>query len=167
MTNENTTAAKLSHLEADGAARMVDILAKELTDRVAIAKGLLRMSSDAAAAIRDGSATKGDVLQIARIAAIQGAKRTSDLIPLCHVILIEKVSVSFDWKESLVLQCTAEVKTTGKTGVEMEALTAVSVGLLTVYDMLKGIDKSMCIESIELWKKDGGKSGPYQREGTK
>ena len=144
---------------------MVDISGKSPSERVAVARGQIVMSTAAAAAVKQDTNSKGDVLQIARIAAIQGVKRTSDLIPLCHVLLIEKVTVEFSWLQPEVLRCEVEVKSSGKTGVEMEALTGVSIGLLAVYDMLKSVDKSMRIEMIELKSKSGGKSGTYQREG--
>ncbi len=158
------TPASLTHLGPDGAARMVDVSPKAITQRTATAKGSIRMSGEAADLIRSGNAKKGDVLQIARIAAIQAAKQTSNLIPLCHLLPLEKVEVEFLWIEPTTLQCSAQVTVTAKTGVEMEALTAVTVGLLTVYDMLKAVDRSMQIETIALWQKAGGTSGAYQRD---
>lgn len=153
----------LTHLDDQGTARMVDVSAKAVTHRVAVAKGRIRMSPAAADLLRRGASSKGDVLQIATIAAIAAAKKTSDLIPLCHLLPLEGVTVSFDWSSPHVLEATGRVQTTGKTGVEMEALTAVSVGLLTVYDMLKAVDREMVIESILLDQKSGGRSGEYRR----
>ena len=159
--NQNLT---LSHLDQHGAARMVDVSSKAVTTRTAQAGGQIEMSLAAANAIRDRENPKGEVLQVARIAAIGAAKLTSNLIPLCHFLPMEKVSIDFKWLSNHTLQCIASVTATAKTGVEMEALTAVSVGLLTVYDMLKAIDKNLRIGEIALWNKQGGKSGPYQRD---
>ncbi|UYZ83630.1 cyclic pyranopterin monophosphate synthase MoaC [Entomomonas sp. E2T0] len=154
---------KLTHFDAAGQAHMVDIAEKQPTKRQAIATGSIQMSAEAFQLLGHNASKKGDVLGIARIAAIQGAKQTSNLIPLCHPLPLTHVSVEFNADEAnscLHLQVTAE--TVGKTGVEMEALNAVSIGLLTVYDMLKAVDKSMCIQSIHLLKKEGGKSGLWQ-----
>lgn len=155
--NEN-----LNHFDERGQAWMVDVGAKSETDRRAIAAGAIRMKPETLAIITGGTAKKGDVLGIARIAAIQAAKRTSDLIPLCHPISLTKVEVGFDIdeKSSMVL-CRAEVRCHGKTGVEMEALTAVSVGLLTIYDMCKAVDRAMALGDIRLLEKEGGKSGRF------
>ena len=155
--NEN-----LNHFDERGQAWMVDVGAKGETDRRAIAAGAIRMRPETLAIITGGTAKKGDVLGIARIAAIQAAKRTSDLIPLCHPISLTKVEVGFaiDEKSSTVL-CRAEVRCHGKTGVEMEALTAVSVGLLTIYDMCKAVDRAMALGDIRLLEKEGGKSGRF------
>ena len=153
--------APLTHLDAEGHARMVAIGAKPETARVAIARGHIRMSDAALGAIRDGTAPKGDVLAAARIAGIMAAKRTADLIPLCHPLTLEKVKVDFTFTGN-GLETTATVALTGKTGVEMEALTAATVALLTIYDMAKAVDKAMVIEQVRLIEKRGGKSGLWQ-----
>jgi cyclic pyranopterin phosphate synthase len=150
----------LTHLDVTGAARMVDVGAKAETQREATATGRIDMSEAAAAAIRDGLVKKGDVLAVARIAGIMAAKKTSDLIPLCHPLAISKVTLDLVPDETGVT-ATATVALTGRTGVEMEALTAVSVALLTVYDMAKAIDKDMRIGGIRLLAKTGGKSGEW------
>jgi cyclic pyranopterin phosphate synthase len=150
----------LTHLDADGAARMVDVSAKAVTAREAIASGRIDMSGDAAAAIAQGLVKKGDVLAVARVAGIMAAKRTADLIPLCHPIALSAVTVDFDLDESGV-SATATVRTAGQTGVEMEALTAASIALLTVYDMAKALDKAMVIGNVRLIAKTGGKSGDW------
>lgn len=156
----NDTGDALTHFDAAGRAHMVDVGAKAETHRVAIARGSIRMKPETFALVREGTAKKGDVLGIARIAAIQGAKRTADLIPLCHPIALTRVAVDFtlDEAESIV-RCTATVECEGRTGVEMEALTAVQVGLLTVYDMCKAVDRGMVISDVRLMEKRGGKSG--------
>lgn len=155
--NEN-----LTHFDERGQAWMVDVGAKSETDRQAVAAGAIRMKPETLAIITGGTAKKGDVLGIARIAAIQAAKRTSDLIPLCHPIALSKVEVGFDIDEkSSTVTCRAEVRCHGKTGVEMEALTAVSVGLLTIYDMCKAVDRGMMIGDLKLLLKSGGRSGPW------
>jgi len=141
---------------------MVDIADKAITHRVAIAQGRILMQSATLERVRSGSAKKGDVLGIARIAAIQGAKRTADLIPLCHPIALTRVAVELDLDdEACAVICTATVECEGRTGVEMEALTAVQVGLLTVYDMLKATDRGMTITDVKLLEKHGGKSGSW------
>ncbi len=141
---------------------MVDIADKAVTRRVAIAGGSIRMQAATLARVRDGSAAKGDVLGIARIAAIQGAKRTSDLIPLCHPIALTRVTVEFRIDEAQsAVHCEARAECEGRTGVEMEALTAVQVGLLTIYDMVKAVDRSMVIGDVKLLEKHGGKSGSF------
>jgi cyclic pyranopterin phosphate synthase len=152
----------LTHFDAAGDAHMVDVGDKPVTRRVAVAAGRIRMSPLTLDLIRAGTTKKGDVLGVARIAAIQGAKRTSELIPLCHPLSITRVAVDFslDSKTSSV-ECTARVETCGQTGVEMEALTAVQVGLLTVYDMVKSADRGMVIESVRLLEKHGGRSGSF------
>ncbi len=152
--------AKLTHLDENGAAHMVDVSAKIETVREAVAEGRIHMSHAALAAIRDGSAKKGDVLATARIAGIMAAKQTSDLIPLCHPLLLSKVSVDFAF-EADSIKATSIVRLSGQTGVEMEAMTAVSIALLTIYDMAKAIDKSMVISDIRLLSKTGGKSGEW------
>lgn len=151
----------LTHLDAAGSAHMVDVGDKAPTRREATATGRIQMSAEAAAAIRDGSAKKGDVLAVARVAGIMAAKRTSDLIPLCHPLPVTKVTVDLAVEDAAVA-ATATVATDGKTGVEMEALTAVTVALLTVYDMAKAIDKAMTIEGVRLLAKSGGRSGDWQ-----
>jgi cyclic pyranopterin phosphate synthase len=156
------TASALTHFDAQGQAHMVDVGAKETTHRVARATGVIRMQPATFALVAQGTAKKGDVIGVARIAAIQAAKRTADLVPLCHPLPITRVAVEFetDVAESLV-RCTAQVETHGRTGVEMEALTAVQVGLLTVYDMLKAADRGMVIDGVRVLEKHGGKSGDW------
>lgn len=153
---------KLTHFDAEGQAIMVDVTAKAETERVAIAKGRIRVSPDTMTAILEGTAKKGDVLGVARVAGIMGVKRTSDLIPMCHPLMLGKCSVDFRVDEAnceIEAICTAKLR--GQTGVEMEALTGVSVALLTIYDMCKAIDKRMEITGIHLAKKTGGKSGVF------
>jgi cyclic pyranopterin phosphate synthase len=152
---------RLTHLDEAGAAHMVDVSAKPATKREATATGRILMSPEALAAIRDGALAKGDALAVARIAGIMAAKRTPDLIPLCHPIAITKVSVDLTI-EGEGFACIATVATTGPTGVEMEALTAVSMALLTLYDMAKAIDRGMRIEGIGLRAKSGGRSGDWR-----
>ena len=152
--------SKLTHLDHEGAAHMVDVGGKPATARRAVASGRITMSAEALAAIRAGNAPKGDVLGTARIAGIMSAKRTGDLIPLCHPLGLEAVSVDFDYEEAAI-RATATASLTGRTGVEMEAMTAVSVALLTIYDMAKAIDKGMVIEGVRLIAKTGGKSGDW------
>jgi cyclic pyranopterin phosphate synthase len=151
----------LTHLDEAGAARMVDVGAKAATTRLAVAGGRIAMSAQALAAIREGSAKKGDVLATARIAGIMAAKRTSELIPLCHPLPVSSVSVELLLERGGVA-VTATVATTGQTGVEMEALTAVSVALLTIYDMAKSLDRGMRIGDVRLLEKRGGKSGDWR-----
>lgn len=155
----------LTHLGDDGAARMVDVGRKEETHRVAIASGLITMSPEALSAIKDGDAPKGDVLGAARIAGIMAAKRTGELIPLCHPLGLEGVTVEFTFADDAI-RTTATVSLTGKTGVEMEAMVAVSTALLTIYDMAKAIDKGMVIGNICLIEKRGGKSGTWRADGS-
>jgi len=153
----------LTHFDARGQAHMVDVAAKDETHRVAIARGRISMLPATLRQIRSGSAKKGDVLGVARLAAIQAAKRTADLIPLCHPLALTRVDVAFrlDGKAPAV-ECEATVETVGRTGVEMEALTAVSVGLLTIYDMCKAVDRGMRVERVHLVEKKGGKSGHWR-----
>jgi cyclic pyranopterin monophosphate synthase len=153
---------RLSHIDENGAARMVDVSAKPTTTRSAVASGRIALSPAAIIAVRDGSGPKGDVLATARIAAIMAAKRTADLIPLCHPLPLAAVTVDFGF-EADAITVTVEARTAAQTGVEMEAMTAVSVALLTVYDMVKALDKSPVIGAIQLESKAGGKSGPWQR----
>jgi len=152
----------LTHFDTQGQAHMVDVSAKPSTHRVARASGVIRMLPATLALIASGSAKKGDVIGVARIAAIQGAKRTSELVPLCHPLPITRVTVDFELDAAAsLLRCTAQVETLGPTGVEMEALTAVQVGLLTVYDMCKAVDRGMVMGDIRLLHKSGGKSGEW------
>lgn len=155
----------LTHFDASGQAHMVDVGDKQFTRRRAVAQGSIRMLPATLALIRDGNHKKGDVLGIARIAAIMASKRTADLIPLCHPIALTRVAVEFALDEaasSVSINVTAECS--GQTGVEMEALTAASVGLLTIYDMCKAVDRGMVISAVQLQEKEGGKSGHWQRE---
>jgi cyclic pyranopterin monophosphate synthase len=153
--------SKLTHLDESGAAHMVDVSAKSDTVREAVAEGRIAMSAEALGAIREGSAKKGDVLATARIAGIMAAKKTSELIPLCHPLMLSKVSIDFAF-ENDGIRAIAVVRLTGQTGVEMEALTATSVALLTIYDMAKALDKGMVISGIRLLSKTGGKSGDWR-----
>ena len=153
--------ANLTHLDAHGNARMVDVGGKAATRRVAIAAGRIRMSAEALAAIRDGDVPKGDVLAAARIAGIMAAKKTAELIPLCHPLALDTVGVEFNFEDG-ALRVAATAALTGQTGVEMEALTAASVALLTIYDMAKALDKGMVIEDLRLIEKRGGKSGDWK-----
>lgn len=157
---------KLSHIDEHGAARMVDVSAKDETVRVAVARGKITMAKETLKLITLGQMPKGDVLAVARVAGIMAAKKTSDLIPMCHPIMISGVSVQFRIdEEQSTIHIEATAKTTGKTGVEMEALTAVSITALTIYDMCKAVDKNMIIDQIRLISKSGGKSGEFKREG--
>lgn len=153
----------LSHFDDRGQAHMVDVSGKPVTDRVAVAEGTVRMTPATLALITEGRARKGDVLSVARLAGIMAAKRTADLIPLCHPLPITKVALELTADASLPgIRIEATVKTSGQTGVEMEALTAVTVAALTVYDMVKAVDKAMVIDGIRLILKDGGNSGRYE-----
>lgn len=161
-TPKAATPSPLTHFDAQGQAHMVDVSAKASTHRVAIAEGRITMLPATLALIQSGNAKKGDVLGIARIAGIQGAKKTSDLIPLCHPIALTRVAVEFEVdaaSDSVLCRATAEC--TGQTGVEMEALTAASVALLTIYDMCKAVDREMTISGVRLMEKHGGKSGSF------
>jgi cyclic pyranopterin phosphate synthase len=156
-------AVRLTHLGADGKANMVDVGAKAETDRTAIAEGAVTMRPETLKTILEGNAKKGDVLGAARIAGIMAAKKTSELIPLCHPLLLTKVAVDIEPDETLPgLRVTALARVSGKTGVEMEALTAASVACLTIYDMAKAVDRGMVISGIRLVEKTGGKSGDYK-----
>ena len=155
--------SKLTHLDDSGAARMVDVGGKAETARSATATGRIRMSGEALAAIRDGGGPKGDVLAAARIAGIMAAKKTGELIPLCHPLALDAVTVEFAFEDDAIA-VTARASLTGKTGVEMEALTAASVALLTIYDMAKALDKGMVVEEVRLLEKTGGKSGDWRAE---
>lgn len=152
---------KLTHLDEAGNASMVDISAKDAAVREAVAEGRISMSSEALAAIREGVVKKGDVLATARIAGIMAAKKTSELIPLCHPLALSKVAVDFEF-ENGGIRVTALARLTGQTGVEMEAMTAASVALLTIYDMAKALDKGMVISGLRLLSKSGGKSGDWR-----
>ena len=151
----------MTHLDDTGAARMVDVSAKADTAREAVAEGRIEMSREALSAIRDGTTKKGDVLAVARVAGIMAAKKTSDLIPLCHPLALSSVTVDFTLGDTAII-ATATARLTGPTGVEMEALTAVSVALLTLYDMAKAMDRGMRIEGVRLLSKAGGKSGDWR-----
>lgn len=152
---------KLTHLDEQGKARMVDVGSKDQTARLAVASGRIAMSQAALAAVRDGAVPKGDVLAAARIAGIMAAKKTAELIPLCHPLALDAVAIDFHL-EADGIRATASASLTGRTGVEMEALTAVSVALLTIYDMAKAIDKGMVIDGVRLIEKRGGKSGHWK-----
>jgi len=156
---------KLTHIDAKGEAHMVDVSAKDATERVAVAEGFVVMSAPTLKLIVDGNAKKGDVLGTARVAGIMAAKRTSDLIPLCHPLALSKVTLDITTDDKLPgCRVEASVKVTGPTGVEMEALTAVSVACLTIYDMIKAVERGVHIEGIRLLEKRGGKSGVYKHE---
>jgi cyclic pyranopterin phosphate synthase len=162
--NDQTSAANdgLTHFDATGQAHMVDVGNKNETHRIAIASGIIHMKPETLAIIESGTAKKGDVLGIARIAAIMGAKRTSDLIPLCHPLALTRITVDFAINSTQSsISCTAQVETFGKTGVEMEALTAVQIALLTIYDMCKAVDRGMTMIDIKVLEKHGGKSGDW------
>lgn len=159
---DESSRAELSHFDEQGNAIMVDVGEKDVTKRVAVAGGSITMSEVAYQKIREGSVAKGDVLGVARVAAIMSAKKTPDLIPLCHPLLLDRVEIDFSFQDATnTIDIFASVAISGKTGVEMEALTAVSVAALTIYDMCKAVDKSMVIGDIRLVKKTGGKSGTY------
>jgi cyclic pyranopterin phosphate synthase len=155
----------LTHIDAEGNPRMVDVSGKGASARVAVAEGRIRMSPETLAAIRGGKVHKGDVLQVARLAGIMAGKRTADLIPLCHMLPGASIAVDLELDDDLPgIIIRAEARIAGQTGVEMEALTAVSVGLLTVYDMAKSLDRGMVIESVRLLRKEGGKSGTWTED---
>ncbi len=157
-----SASSPLTHFDAQGQAHMVDVSAKAETHRIARASGVIRMLQSTLALIASGSAKKGDVIGVARIAAIQAAKRTAELIPLCHPLPITRVTVEFELDATTSsVRCTAQVETLGRTGVEMEALTAVQIGLLTVYDMCKAADRGMVMGEIRVLEKHGGKSGDW------
>ncbi len=155
--------AKLTHLDEHGHARMVDVGGKAETRRLAVASGRIRMSAAALFAIREGNAPKGDVLAAARIAGIMAAKKTAELIPLCHPLALDAVTVDFAFEEGAV-RATASAALSGRTGVEMEAMTATSIALLTIYDMAKALDKGMIIDNVRLIEKRGGKSGTWRAD---
>lgn len=153
----------LTHIDSDGTARMVDVGAKAETQRLAVASGRITMTATALEAIRAGNAPKGDVLGTARIAGIMAGKKTSDLIPMCHPLMLDAVNVDFTFEDNAI-RATATASLTGKTGVEMEAITATSIALLTIYDMAKALDKGMVVGEIRLIEKRGGKSGHWIAE---
>jgi len=154
---------ELSHFDPTGASRMVDVGEKQVSRRLARASGLVRMAAETLTLIRDKRAAKGDVLEVARLAGIMATKRTADLIPLCHPLQIESVTVDFEFLDEQTLRIEASVQVESKTGVEMEALTAVSVAALTIYDMCKAVDRGIAIERIQLEEKSGGRSGNWKR----
>ncbi len=156
---------RLSHLDNRGGARMVDVSGKAVTTREAVAEGFVAMRPETLALIQEGGLPKGDVLAVARVAGIQAAKRTSELIPMCHPLPISAVAIALDPVDDARLRVEATVRTEGRTGVEMEALTAVGVAALTVYDMCKAVDRGMRIEGVRLLEKRGGKSGEWRAEG--
>ncbi|MHB1628061.1 MAG: cyclic pyranopterin monophosphate synthase MoaC [Bacilli bacterium] len=167
MSGEHSESGQdITHLDRQGRARMVDISAKEASGRAARARADVRMRPATLARIREGAIAKGDVLAVAQVAAIMGAKRTADVIPLCHPLALTGIDVEFSYIDAEVLRIEVRVRTIGQTGVEMEALTGCAAGALTVYDMCKAIDRSMTIESVALMEKSGGKSGPYRRQGS-
>ncbi|WP_422926986.1 cyclic pyranopterin monophosphate synthase MoaC [Singulisphaera sp. PoT] len=155
--------AELTHFDSEGASRMVDVSSKDVTLRTAKASAVVLMEPATLALIRDRRLAKGDVLEVARLAGIMGAKRTGDLIPLCHPIGLDGVEVSFQFADDASIRIEALARVTARTGVEMEALTAVSVAALTIYDMCKSVDRSMAITQIQLEEKTGGRSGHYRR----
>jgi cyclic pyranopterin phosphate synthase len=156
---------KLSHFDSRGNAVMVDVSKKEETERTAVARGRIKVNEAVFSAVKEGSVKKGDVLGVARVAGIMAAKKTSEWIPMCHLLMLTKCGLEFELIEkSLEIEAVCTVKTAGRTGVEMEALTGVSAALLTVYDMCKALDRGMVIEEICLVEKKGGKSGEYKRE---
>jgi len=155
---------QLSHFDDDGASRMVDVGEKEVTKRVARASGLVRMAAETLALIRDKKLAKGDVLEVARLAGIMAAKRTSDLIPLCHPLALESARIGFEFPDERTVRIEATAEITAKTGVEMEALTALCVAALTIYDMCKAVDRGIVIDAIRLEEKSGGRSGHFMRE---
>ncbi|MEL7625237.1 MAG: cyclic pyranopterin monophosphate synthase MoaC [Anaerolineaceae bacterium] len=155
---------KLTHVDEEGRAIMVDISQKSVTERVAVASGVVKMQPETLQLIRSGEVKKGDVLAVARVAGIMAAKKTSDLIPLCHPLPLTSVKIDFQFDDESTVKIIAETKTTYNTGVEMEALTAVSVAALTIYDMCKAVDRAMIIGEIKLERKSGGRSGEFNRE---
>lgn len=163
MTEENQRSSPLTHFDGAGRARMVDVGAKDETERIAVASGRVAMRPETIAMIREGRAAKGDVLAVAQVAAVMGAKRTPDLIPMCHPLMLTRIDVTFEVREREI-GIEATVATRGRTGVEMEALTAVATAALTIYDMVKAVDRGMSIDDIRLERKEGGRSGIWSRE---
>lgn len=161
---ETVKKKRLNHFDSSGKAVMVDISCKEQTKRIAITHGYISMNEQAFCAVREGTVKKGDVLGIARVAGIMAVKKTAELIPLCHTLQVTSAGLDFTLHETdHTIEAVCTVLVTGRTGVEMEALTGVATALLTIYDMCKALDRSMCISRIELLKKDGGESGLYER----
>jgi cyclic pyranopterin phosphate synthase len=160
------TASEFTHLDPLGRARMVDVTSKDATHRRAVARCSIHMQTETAAKIATGAITKGDVLAVARVAGIQAAKQTSNLLPLCHPLLVGSVYVNFRLEEAHV-EVEAQVETVDRTGVEMEALTACAIAALTIYDMCKSVDRGMTIGELALWEKSGGRSGHYRRSGDR
>jgi len=156
--------SELTHFDAAGASRMVDVGAKHITARVARASGRVRMQPATLELVRQGKSAKGDVLEVARLAGIMAAKRTSEWIPLCHTLALDSVEIAFDFEGSECVTIAATARATARTGVEMEALVAVSAAALTIYDMCKAVDRGMVIEAVQLEEKSGGKSGDYRRD---
>ena len=154
----------LSHFDSQGASRMVDVGGKEVTLRCARASGRVRMQAETLRLVRDREVAKGDVLEVARLAGIQAAKRTGELIPLCHLLPLDAVSVRFEFPDETTLAIEAEARATARTGVEMEALVAVGIAALTIYDMCKSVDRAMAVEQIRLEEKSGGRSGHFVRQ---
>ena len=163
--SQPTSQAALTHFDRSGRARMVDVGEKRETERVAVASGRVHMAGETVELIRAGRAAKGDVLAVAQVAAVMGAKKTSDLIPMCHPLMLTRIDVAFELSDEDV-RIDATVATRGRTGVEMEALTAVATAALTIYDMLKAVDRGMTIEEIRLESKEGGRSGRWSRDAT-
>jgi cyclic pyranopterin phosphate synthase len=161
--SRKTTAQRLTHLDAGGRARMVDIGDKPVTEREAVARGSVRMAPETLARIHSGQISKGEALAVARLAGIMAAKRTAEIIPLCHPLALNSVQVDFSAPSADELQIEARVRVSGKTGVEMEAVSAVSAAALTIYDMCKAIDRGMVISDVRLMEKRGGRSGTYRR----
>jgi cyclic pyranopterin monophosphate synthase len=155
---------ELSHFDQHGASRMVDVRAKEVTQRSAKATALVRMSADTLSLVRDRKMSKGNVLEVARLAGIMAAKRTSELIPLCHPLALDAVTINFSFPEDTAIQIEATVGCTAKTGVEMEVMTAATVAALTLYDMCKGVERGIVIERLQLEEKSGGRSGIWRRD---
>jgi cyclic pyranopterin phosphate synthase len=165
LNSAKKTMPQFTHFDTTGQAHMVDVGAKQETQRIAVASGVIRMQAQTLTMIQAGNTKKGDVLGIARIAAIQASKRTSELIPLCHPVSLTKVSVEFSINQKTSeITCTVTAQAVGRTGVEMEALTATSIALLTIYDMCKAADRGMTIHDIKLLEKSGGKSGAWKAE---
>lgn len=157
---------ELSHFDEQGASRMVDVGEKPISARLAQASGVVRMAPETLNLVQVGGSQKGNVLEVARLAGIMAAKRTADLIPLCHTLPLDSVTIEFGFPDDHTLAILATARVTARTGVEMEALVAVSVAALTVYDMCKAVDRSMTIEAVQLEEKSGGRSGHYRREGA-
>lgn len=162
-TNSRAETSALTHFDGSGRARMVDVGDKDVTLRVAVASGRIEMRPETIALIRDGRAAKGDVLAVAQVAAIMAAKRTHELVPMCHPLLLTRIEASFNLEPDSIA-ISARVETRGQTGVEMEALTAVSVAALTIYDMVKAVDRGMTISNIQVERKEGGRSGTWDRQ---